>query len=374
VPGKSSAPWFPLWSEEWLFGSVGTELELEEQAVFLRLLCLANKEDGWIRANEDMGYPPERLAGLIGVPLQALNRTIEKCVKYKKLDEYENSIYRISNWDKYQLSKRWKRKISPSNNPKDVQKLNSSGKTDVGSAKADVSSGKTEPSSGKTEPIDVDVDVDIDLDGKIDTTKRKTTNSVHQDDVSKVLKGTCATKQEAEDYPTKVKRCIDSSPDINFIREVHVSHGAEYEQRVYGVTQDDIDEEKRKEYWRRNRALLWFTWHYGIPSYTQGRWDNKNMDQWIANSEQIYYVFYKMIYFLRFHKGKKTIKILGDVIDEYNFEKLRRGSKWQEVEKLAEETIKVMEEKNNKLYLHLMSLPLFSDIMVEKSATEESTK
>ena len=140
MPGRSM-PWFPMYSDEWLFGSTSQELELEEQAVFLKLLCLANKDDGWIRANELMGYPPPRLAGIIGVPEGVLVTTLEKCVKYEKLDAHENGIYFVTNWDKYQLSKRYKREFR---NP-------GSGKEEHSSGTEEHSSGKEEHSSAETE-------------------------------------------------------------------------------------------------------------------------------------------------------------------------------------------------------------------------------
>jgi hypothetical protein len=110
---RYSMDWIPLWTDKWLFGSTAVELTLEEQAVWIKLLCLASKDDGWIRANENTPYPLPIMAGLLQCPVNVLEKTIEKCIKLDKIEENKNilGIFKIKNWEKYQISSRHKRRL-----------------------------------------------------------------------------------------------------------------------------------------------------------------------------------------------------------------------------------------------------------------------
>jgi hypothetical protein len=56
--------WFPFWVDKWIWGSMRIEFEPIERAIWVDLLALAAKDDGYIRANEDIPYPLEQLAGI----------------------------------------------------------------------------------------------------------------------------------------------------------------------------------------------------------------------------------------------------------------------------------------------------------------------
>jgi hypothetical protein len=60
-----SYDWIPLWIDKWLMGSTRFELEAGERSVFIDLMVLGAKDDGFIRANESMGYPHEYLARIL---------------------------------------------------------------------------------------------------------------------------------------------------------------------------------------------------------------------------------------------------------------------------------------------------------------------
>ena len=124
--GKSY-DWIPLWIDKWLMGSTRFELEPAERAVFIDFMVLAAKDDGYIRANSEMGYPPEYLAQTLNISRELLCSTIEKCIQFKKMESRKNGIFYIKNWKPYSLSSRHKRRIMSAN-------------SDMMSAKADTTS------------------------------------------------------------------------------------------------------------------------------------------------------------------------------------------------------------------------------------------
>ena len=112
---KRPLPWIPLWVDPWLFGSTRLELKLEQRAVWTDLLTLGAKDSGFIRANENVPYPLDQLAGLLRIPEPILKETIERCIETSKLERLPDGSLRIVNWDEYQLTGRYRRMLaSPS--------------------------------------------------------------------------------------------------------------------------------------------------------------------------------------------------------------------------------------------------------------------
>jgi hypothetical protein len=109
---KHTQTWIPLYVDKWIFGSTRIELEPAERAVFIDLMVLGAKDEGYIRANETTPFLEVQLAGLLNIPLALLQSTLSKCIQYGKLDEGpEYGIYRLCNWNKYQLSEDYKYRI-----------------------------------------------------------------------------------------------------------------------------------------------------------------------------------------------------------------------------------------------------------------------
>ena len=113
----SDSQWLPLWVDKWLFGSTRIELTPEERSVWIDLLALGSKDDGYIRANEGCPYGLEQLAGMLVIPKELLERTIQKCLdpKIAKLAKNSDGTLKINNWEKYELSDRHKRRIMSEN-------------------------------------------------------------------------------------------------------------------------------------------------------------------------------------------------------------------------------------------------------------------
>ena len=109
--GKSY-DWIPLWIDKWLMGSTRFELDPSERSVFIDLMVLAAKDEGFIRANAGMGYPHEWLSRSLNIPLEVLEKAIEKCIECEKIIDKGKGIYFITNWDSYRLSGSYKRAIT----------------------------------------------------------------------------------------------------------------------------------------------------------------------------------------------------------------------------------------------------------------------
>lgn len=120
--GKSDhLKWFPLWMDKWLWGSTRMELRvwdpqkkvwIDYRGIFIDLLSLSYKDDGYIRANEETPYPIELLAGKLGVSVPELKICIDLCMKYGKIKETSPGIYFIKNRASYDLSERHKRRYA----------------------------------------------------------------------------------------------------------------------------------------------------------------------------------------------------------------------------------------------------------------------
>ena len=123
-----SMQWFPLWVDKWIFGSTRIEFQPDERAVWVDLMAIAAKDNGYIRANPTTPYPLRQLAGLFCITEELLQRTIQRCLETNKLEENfitsqpkskigqsdEEKIfveYQIVNWEAFQLSGRHKRRF-----------------------------------------------------------------------------------------------------------------------------------------------------------------------------------------------------------------------------------------------------------------------
>lgn len=114
----SKYSWIPLWVDKWLFGSTRIELLPDERSVWVDLMALASKDNGYIRANENTPYPHEQLAGLLCISVELLNRTLNKCCNdpiNKLTITKENTLF-INSWEDYKLSERHQRRFSMSDN------------------------------------------------------------------------------------------------------------------------------------------------------------------------------------------------------------------------------------------------------------------
>jgi len=100
--GRKKAPWIRLFTDKWLWGSTSTELTLEQQAVFIRLLCLAMNGLGDV----DITYP-KTLAAQLVVPFDVLKSTLKRSEETGKIQSIDlpperRQIARFLKWNHYQ--------------------------------------------------------------------------------------------------------------------------------------------------------------------------------------------------------------------------------------------------------------------------------
>ena len=97
--------WIKLWTQETLYGTTSQELELDEQAIWFKLLALAgdSPEPGQIEVAPNIPMTDEQIAGVIKAPLDVWLRTKQR-LQAPDVDKiYINEgIINIRNWDKYQ--------------------------------------------------------------------------------------------------------------------------------------------------------------------------------------------------------------------------------------------------------------------------------
>jgi hypothetical protein len=108
--------WYPFFIDKWLFGSTRIELEPDERGVWVDLMTLSKKDNGYIRANVGVPYLESQLSGLLNIPPELLKRTIEKCLskKVNKLRKEKDGTLYVLSTENYQLSSRHKRRIKDS--------------------------------------------------------------------------------------------------------------------------------------------------------------------------------------------------------------------------------------------------------------------
>ena len=72
--------WVKLWTQETLYGTISQELELDEQAIWFKLLALAGDsvEPGKIEVAPGIPMTDEQIAGTIKAPLDVWLRTKQR--------------------------------------------------------------------------------------------------------------------------------------------------------------------------------------------------------------------------------------------------------------------------------------------------------
>ena len=101
--------WFPWWPDKWIFGSVRIECTPAERGIWVDLLSLASKDDGHIRANEEIPYPLQQLAGMLIIPEEELDAAIKKFLEKGKLTKTKTGTLYVTKWEKYQFSESYHR-------------------------------------------------------------------------------------------------------------------------------------------------------------------------------------------------------------------------------------------------------------------------
>lgn len=117
-----SYPWFKVHSKGWLTGTIRATMTIEERSVWADLLAMASESRvrGIICRAVGVPYTREYMASFLGIPIDLLNSTIEKCLADQNAegDEHrieldESGCIHIMNWDRYQSRKDGKAEQKP---------------------------------------------------------------------------------------------------------------------------------------------------------------------------------------------------------------------------------------------------------------------
>lgn len=97
--------WIKLWTQETLYGTTSEELELDEQALWFKLLALAgdSPEPGKIVIAPRVPPSDEQIAAIFKAPVNVRLRTKER-LQDPDVDKIiiNEGIIHIKNWEKYQ--------------------------------------------------------------------------------------------------------------------------------------------------------------------------------------------------------------------------------------------------------------------------------
>lgn len=104
-------PWFPFWIDKWLHGSTVIELKPDERGIFVSLMALSKKDDGWVRANEGVPYLENYFCGLFNCEPELLHRTIKRCIAVGKIRMEKDGTFYMTSHENYKLSPRHQRRV-----------------------------------------------------------------------------------------------------------------------------------------------------------------------------------------------------------------------------------------------------------------------
>ena len=101
--GAQRRSWIKLYVTGILHGSIRWQLNAEERATWVDLLCMAGEcgKGGIICDNDSQPLPRSFIANHFNIPLELLERTLEKCEKAHRIN-LDNELITITNWTVYQ--------------------------------------------------------------------------------------------------------------------------------------------------------------------------------------------------------------------------------------------------------------------------------
>ena len=104
MPKGWKRSWVKMWVSECLEGTIREDLEPDERGVWYDLILYSARcrIPGVISANETQAISRWRLAGILNIPQDLLDRTIQKCVESGRIEIDKADLLHIVNWKKYQ--------------------------------------------------------------------------------------------------------------------------------------------------------------------------------------------------------------------------------------------------------------------------------
>ena len=104
MPTGWKRTWVKFWVSECLDGSAREQLQTDERGVWYDLIIFSARcrTPGVISANETEPISHRRLAGILNITEEELERTLRKCVEQGRISINEQGLLTIVNWNKYQ--------------------------------------------------------------------------------------------------------------------------------------------------------------------------------------------------------------------------------------------------------------------------------
>jgi len=105
-------PWLKVDTSGWLKGSIRKQLTPAQRGVWMDILAMAGDcrlRDGTLRHAEGIPMDRDYIAGVLRIPIELLNETINACQKDKnradsksRIAIWDDGTIQISNWERYQ--------------------------------------------------------------------------------------------------------------------------------------------------------------------------------------------------------------------------------------------------------------------------------
>jgi len=105
--GRKPRSWVKLDCNGILRGSINYLLQLDQQAVWMKMIAYAEVcggPPGYIQDNEGNGLPREYLASELHCPIDILNKTVDIMIKDKAISANGTGVLKLNNFEIYQFS------------------------------------------------------------------------------------------------------------------------------------------------------------------------------------------------------------------------------------------------------------------------------
>lgn len=104
MPRGWKRTWVKFWVAECIDGSMREQLEADERGVWYDLIILSARcrVPGIIASNETEPMSHRRIAGILNISEELLERTLKKCQEQERISINETGLITILNWNKYQ--------------------------------------------------------------------------------------------------------------------------------------------------------------------------------------------------------------------------------------------------------------------------------